>query len=171
MMPTIRIDDDVMKALQKKAIPLVDTPNTVLRRLLGLSKQSRREAYTRPAKSADNTPSVQLAERHPAVGSEEASLTVRTPQGQYRRLILEALYELGGSGRVSDVLASVEKKVTLTQRDKESLRSGDVRWQNSCQWERFVLVQQGLLKSDSPRGLWELTGVGVAEVETQSRLK
>ena len=37
MSPTIRIDDDVFDELKKHAEPLVDTPNTVLRRLLGLS--------------------------------------------------------------------------------------------------------------------------------------
>ena len=35
-MPVIRIDDEVWKELQKRAIPLIDTPNSVLRKLLGL---------------------------------------------------------------------------------------------------------------------------------------
>ncbi|MDP6348963.1 MAG: hypothetical protein QF573_04445 [Chloroflexota bacterium] len=35
-MPTIRIDDDVYAHLQEHATPLTDTPNSVLRRLLGL---------------------------------------------------------------------------------------------------------------------------------------
>ena len=33
-MPTIRIDDDVFAALQKKAEPFTDTPNSVIKRLL-----------------------------------------------------------------------------------------------------------------------------------------
>ena len=33
-MPVIRVDDDVWKELQNRAEPLVDTPNSVLRRLL-----------------------------------------------------------------------------------------------------------------------------------------
>ena len=36
-MRVIRIDDDVYQALQKLARPFVDTPNSVLRRLLGLN--------------------------------------------------------------------------------------------------------------------------------------
>ncbi len=39
MPPVIRIDDDVFQYLQRQAVPLVDTPNDVLRRLLGLEKQ------------------------------------------------------------------------------------------------------------------------------------
>jgi hypothetical protein len=36
-MPVIRIDDEVWKYLQQRARPFVDSPNDVLRRLLGLS--------------------------------------------------------------------------------------------------------------------------------------
>ncbi|MFC2000059.1 hypothetical protein ACFLXE_04805 [Chloroflexota bacterium] len=35
-MPVIRIDEDVWKELQSRAEPLVDIPNSVLRRILGL---------------------------------------------------------------------------------------------------------------------------------------
>ena len=41
-MPVIRIDDEVWKELQKRAEPLVDTPNTVLRKLLDLNKEAQR---------------------------------------------------------------------------------------------------------------------------------
>jgi hypothetical protein len=36
MMPTIRVDDDVYEYLQREAKPFVDSPNSVLRRVLGL---------------------------------------------------------------------------------------------------------------------------------------
>lgn len=35
-MPVVRIDDEVWKELQKRAEPLVDSPNTVLRKIFGL---------------------------------------------------------------------------------------------------------------------------------------
>lgn len=35
-MPTIYVDNDVFTELQKRAIPLVDNPNSVMRKLLGL---------------------------------------------------------------------------------------------------------------------------------------
>jgi hypothetical protein len=31
-------------------------------------------------------------------------------------------------------------------------RSGVIRWKNRVMWRRYVLVKQGLLKADSPRG-------------------
>jgi len=42
MAPTIRIDDEVFAALQKGGKAFVDTPNTVLRRLLGLNGRRTR---------------------------------------------------------------------------------------------------------------------------------
>ena len=36
-MPVIRVDDEVWKELQGRAEPLVDTPNSVLRKILGLT--------------------------------------------------------------------------------------------------------------------------------------
>ena len=36
-MPVIRVDDEVWKELQRRAEPLVDTPNSVLRKILGLT--------------------------------------------------------------------------------------------------------------------------------------
>ncbi|MTD57827.1 restriction system modified-DNA reader domain-containing protein [Amycolatopsis pithecellobii] len=36
MMPTIRVSDDVFDELQRRATPLVDTPDSVLRKALGL---------------------------------------------------------------------------------------------------------------------------------------
>jgi len=37
-MPVIRVDDEVWKELQRRAEPLVDTPNSVLRKILGLTE-------------------------------------------------------------------------------------------------------------------------------------
>ena len=36
-MPVIRVDEEVWKELQRRAEPLVDTPNSVLRKMLGLT--------------------------------------------------------------------------------------------------------------------------------------
>ena len=45
MAPTIRIDDEVFKEIQKRAEPLVDSANDVLRRVFGLNG-ARRETAT-----------------------------------------------------------------------------------------------------------------------------
>ncbi|MBC7363150.1 MAG: winged helix-turn-helix domain-containing protein [Candidatus Aminicenantes bacterium] len=89
---------------------------------------------------------------------------LRTPEDSFRKPILESLVELGGSAKMSDVLNLVEKKLKgrLTKYDYESLPSDTktIRWKNTAQWCRNSLVKEGLMKSGSPWGIWEITEKG-----------
>jgi hypothetical protein len=144
MMPIIRIDNDVWAYLKRKAEPFEDTPNSVLRRLFRLERRGRK------------------GRRIPR-GS-------RTPQDVYRVPILKALIELGGKGKVDQVLNRVEKRLanTLKPVDMEKISSGMIRWRNSAMWERKGMVDEGLLSHDSPRGVWEITPQGREFLETRS---
>lgn len=52
-------------------------------------------------------------------------------------------------------------KDILTSWDYEYLPSGkDIRWRNKTQWARLYLVRKGLLKKNSPHGIWELSEEG-----------
>jgi restriction endonuclease Mrr len=52
-------------------------------------------------------------------------------------------------------------KSILKAVDYQMLPSGnDIRWHNTAQWERYTLIQEGLLKSESPRGIWEISDKG-----------
>jgi len=87
----------------------------------------------------------------------------KTPQKEYRIPILETLIEMGGRGRVKDVLEKVEGKMKgrLTKADYESVPSGEERqWRNLARWERKNMVRKRLLKDNSPRGIWEITDKG-----------
>ena len=42
------------------------------------------------------------------------------------------------------------------------------RWRNTAQWARNAMVKEGLLASDSPRGVWEITAEGKQWLEAQS---
>ena len=72
------------------------------------------------------------------------------------------LEQKGGSGHVQDVVDEVGKLAAkqLTDVDRAVNQSGIVRWRNRVMWRRFQLVQFGLLKEDSPRGIWEITDSG-----------
>ena len=86
-----------------------------------------------------------------------------TSQARYTLPILETLIEMGGTGKMSDVLEGVFKKMkgTLTLKDLEKLSSGtSVRWANKAQWERQRLKTEGYLKKDSSHGIWEITEQG-----------
>lgn len=88
----------------------------------------------------------------------------RTPEEAYRLPILRALVAMGGEGTMRAVLDRVyqEMKSRLKPRDLEPLPSDakTPRWRNTAQWARLSLVQEGLLRNDSPRGIWAITEKG-----------
>lgn len=89
---------------------------------------------------------------------------LRTREEAYYRPILETLQELGGSAPMPQVLNRVLQKMkpVLRDVDYEPLASypDKPRWSNSAQWARNSLVKEGLLRSDSPRGVWEISEKG-----------
>jgi restriction system protein len=89
---------------------------------------------------------------------------IRTREVAYFQPILQVLNQMGGVGDMAEVLERLPKlmKGTLTDIDFEPLASNtDVpRWWNTAQWAQSAMVQAGLLKADSPRGVWEMTEAG-----------
>ncbi|OQB47610.1 MAG: hypothetical protein BWY02_02067 [bacterium ADurb.Bin157] len=89
---------------------------------------------------------------------------LRTREESYYKPILQTLIELNGSGKVINVLDRVGQimKNTLKKPDYEPLASGNdtPRWRNAAQWARNSMVNDGLLKNDSPRGVWEISDKG-----------
>jgi hypothetical protein len=89
---------------------------------------------------------------------------LRTPEDAFRRPIMEVLVESGGSASVGQVLDRVGEKMKtiLNDYDCQPLPSmpNTTRWRNSAQWCRNTLVQEGLMKGDSPRGIWEISPRG-----------
>lgn len=93
---------------------------------------------------------------------------LRTPEEAFRMPILEVLVEIGGSGPPQEVLARVYHRVEtlLTDYDRQPLASDpdEPRWRKTVHWCRKALVEEGLLSSDSPRGIWEIAEAGRAEL-------
>lgn len=89
---------------------------------------------------------------------------LRTPEAAFRIPILESLLELGGRAKMKEVLKKVEEKMKdkLNSYDMEGLPSNPSqrRWENTAQWCRNTMVKEGLLSSNSPRGIWEITQEG-----------
>jgi orotate phosphoribosyltransferase-like protein len=75
--------------------------------------------------------------------------------------ITQALNTLGGRATVPEVMDQMKKQLEglLLPGDLE-LREGknECVWQRAATWERFAMTQDGSLRSDSPRGIWELNG-------------
>ena len=87
----------------------------------------------------------------------------KTPEAGYFEAILQALSEVGGSGRAANVVNRVGEimEPRLMATDFELLPSGrELRWQKSTHWARYYMVEEGLLKSTSPQGTWEISEEG-----------
>jgi len=87
-----------------------------------------------------------------------------TPREAYVVPILVALDEKGGKGDSAQVVRRVGELLAdrLTDHDRGLLKTGGIRWQNYARWARQSMKEQGLLRSDSPVGIWEMTDKGRA---------
>ena len=88
------------------------------------------------------------------------SSSPKTDKAILREYLVKALKAHGGRASIHDTLMWMKEH--LQQRflpgDLELRKSGEVAWENNTCWERYNLVQAGVLKNDSPRGVWELNG-------------
>ncbi len=102
-------------------------------------------ALSRGAGQAQQTPQAIAAQRRTGVQAVA-----------FFRPILQALSDLGGSAKRRDVLGVLEQSM------RDSSEVGQVRGLNSAQWAHDVMVKEGLLRSKSPFGIWEITEKGRA---------
>lgn len=84
----------------------------------------------------------------------------RTGDQVLREYIIAALRSLGGRGKIVDIMERMATQLNgkLLPGDlawRES--TAEYAWQNNAKWERYRMIQDGLLRSDSPRGVWELS--------------
>lgn len=81
--------------------------------------------------------------------------------------LLNALRELGGSGRPKEVIEEIAKaeKIKDSQRE-EVMKSGILRFDNQVAWARQYLVWEGLL-DNSKKGVWTLSSKGQETFLTQ----
>jgi len=82
-----------------------------------------------------------------------------TQQEVFRDEIIIALMELGGSGTPKEVVKIIEKNMAgrLLPADYERRSTGEVIWENNVHWQRLKMKNDGILRSDSPKGTWELS--------------
>lgn len=81
---------------------------------------------------------------------------------RYFSPVIQALKELGGSGRPAEVREVISRQLNISEQEKtELLEGGAPRFDNQIAWARFYLVKAGLLDS-SKRGVWSLSDKGRA---------
>lgn len=155
----IEIDDDVLGAIKEKAEPFADSPNDVMRRVLGLAEaESRPSCALRPSATAP-----------PGGGArgDRAQVGALLPMDEYELPLLKALAAAGGPAPRFEIVEAVEPMLEgrLTDLDRERLPSGgDVRWRNRLGFARLRAVERGLIRSDTRRGIWKLSDAGFEEL-------
>ena len=87
------------------------------------------------------------------------------PRRNYGLPILRALKSLGGSGATHQVLDVVyqfmDAASELREIDKSRRSDGQFYWDNRTQDMRRELVNKGLMKDNSPWGIWEISNAGL----------
>jgi len=181
------IDDEVGHVLKQQAEPLVDSVNSVLRRILGLpgipqaalffeveqleTGQARQPvpegvAQSVPAPTSPRRQRAPKTKRRRAKSDEPRS---RAPKGSlldekaYWKPILQTLAERpDGALTAREVVEQVGVLISgrLTELDREHVSSGGVRWHTRVMFARLRMKDAGLLEADSPRGVWEISELG-----------
>ena len=88
------------------------------------------------------------------------SRSPKTDKKVLRKNIVKALRTLDGRAKVTDVIEEMGRQLEgkLLPGDLEWREStSEYAWQNNAKWERYKMTQDGTLRSDSPRGFWELS--------------
>lgn len=185
MNPTIRIDDQIYAYLKEQAEPFVDTPNSVLRRLLAFPSQkgdgpegtdSADEVLdsAKPASASNKqrtSPrgkgSSARASARQRKGRRRAVRGTLVPQADYELPILQTLVEKGGRAPSREVIDALEPHLAakLKDVDRSKTSSGEIRWRNRAQFARLELIKKGQMVKDSPRGFWEITEAGERRAE------
>lgn len=164
MMPTIRIDIDVLDGLKSMAEPFSDTPNSVIRRLL--------EERDNLAKPTARPRSDKITKQKSVSNSEISSLKKQalTAQPIYEAFLLYVLWKLfdgkAYKNEVTDaVIALMKSKGFISDADLETVSTGETKAQNTIAWGRNALKDMGLIRSPSTKGVWELTSDGVEKAK------
>ncbi len=140
-MPVVRISEELFREVQTYAEPLVDNFETALWKALGKNK-GRQPVRRRKDKSRASGDLI--------------------PQKDFWRPILEALVARGGRAIRQEVHKDVEtkKRGELKAGDFEHNLDGTLKWSKHVDYQRLAMVHEGLLRNDSPRGVWEISELG-----------
>jgi restriction system protein len=98
-----------------------------------------------------------------------------TPHSAYCPFILQALVEMGGSGKTRFVLDRVGEKMKhiLKPIDYDVLPSDrkTIRWRNSAQWARSDMVHKDGRMKKRKDGIWEISDKGRKWLAEQKKSK
>jgi len=170
--------DQYAKELDTEIRKAEDSIRSLQAKLADLQKRRAAVSYlTQPNQqgasgNANGNPQSGLPVGHWPTSGQARQRTVGAGNGtreqtlytEFDKPLLESLVALGGKGSAEDVLQNMKVKMgpALKPRDFEVVSSGEERWRNTARWRRNALVKLGFLRTDSPRGIWEISDAGRA---------
>jgi hypothetical protein len=110
-------------------------------------------------------PAEKVTRKRPDARKPKKRIQARGPKKEttnpqvLREQIVIGLRALGGSAHIGTVLDYVGKalEAELLPGDLERRSKGVIVWRNNAAWERLRMVKDGILKQNSPKGIWELS--------------
>ncbi|TMK57404.1 MAG: hypothetical protein E6G51_06475 [Actinobacteria bacterium] len=152
----IEVDDEVIGVIRRAAEAFTDSPNDALRKMFELGPAALSTCAERPIS------------RRPRPGwrKSRAADGELVPQSEYELPVLRALSQLGGAAPAWQVVEAVKPMLAdrLGAADFGRMANGEERWENRARFARLRAVERGFLRSDSRRGIWELTDEGIARL-------
>ena len=93
---------------------------------------------------------------------QKAAVGTPLSQNRYALPILTALEQKGGYAKTQDALRTVCQLMENQLEDIDMSRrlDGQEYWKSRAHAMRLALVSRGLMKDDSPHGIWEITDAG-----------
>lgn len=157
----LRGNDDEARLLMEQANAMEicrEHVETIRKEWAAIKKISIPRKYTRKNKNASSNSKIKRGER--------------TPEEDYFIPILSVLEAMGGKGKVKDVISRLYNVMKGQFKPADLLmlpKNKTPRWSNAAQWARNSMVYQGLLKSHSPRGVWEISDKGREHLRKEAK--
>lgn len=128
----VKLTDATFSRLQRLAVPLVDTLETVIVKLADY--WDRGHAAAKP-----DAPIHHLEDE-----SDEPEDADQLPRKAFRVPLIEALCELGGRAKSHQATELVGRKVAplLGPADRKLRSDGKQKWENLVHWNRFNLIKR-----------------------------
>ena len=146
-MPIVDLSDSTYRELLRRSVSFDDTAERVIKRLLEIT--------------CDGGSDPRASEHRPP-GPRRANPGSILPERAYWLPILGVIADAGGSAASTDVIDALSERLggSFTDRDRDVLAMGEVRWRNRARFARLRMKERGFLNDQSPRGVWEITDVG-----------
>ena len=130
----------------------------LMRGLNGVVRDLKKKLPVDGQKSSPSATKTAKKKRKKKQKGRKRSKEPKTPGEVLRAEIIKALRKHNGRASSKDVVQEVGRQLEgkLLPHDMDKTQTGVIIWENNTCWERYLMVQDGLLKKGSPRGIWEL---------------